>query len=106
LSAWRLTLDSTIVLNIVLVVAVLAIMLLLWLANYRQSISLAPSAVTARRAWHSNMQVTLGGVLVLQAVIDLLTSLPDILTYWVTFWVEPTDRVRWAVGDALRAPTR
>jgi hypothetical protein len=80
-------------LNIVLVVAVLAIVSLLWLAKYRQSISLAPSAVTARSVWHSNMSVALGGVLVLQAVIDLLTSLPDLLTYWVTFWVEPTDRV-------------
>jgi hypothetical protein len=68
------------------VVAVLAIILLL-LADELPAEHPSRAAVTARSAWHSNTQVTLGGVLVLQAVIDLLTSLPDILTYWVTFWV-------------------
>jgi cytochrome c oxidase subunit 2 len=41
-------LDSRIVLSVFLVGAVLAITLLVWLANYRQSVPLAQSAVTAR----------------------------------------------------------
>ena len=48
MQAWRLTLDSSVVLKIFLVVAVLAIVLLLWLANYRQSTPLAQSDLTAR----------------------------------------------------------
>ncbi len=40
--------DSSVVLKIFLVVAVLAIVLLLWLANYRQSTPLAQSDLTAR----------------------------------------------------------
>jgi hypothetical protein len=49
------------------------------------------------------MQVALGGALVLQAAIDLLRSLPDMLTYLGSLLGKPSDRVRGA-GAMLYEP--
>ena len=55
------------------------------------AIVLVGLALIARRAaydpWHSNVQIALSALLVLQTLIEFTAVIPDVVTFWITFWV-------------------